>query len=123
MLKYIKQLLTKKPPQYTIRNGRGRFGIPGSDRKPLVLSTYQDAQQHLPYADDSNAVTPMSEENGAIIVPVYYCNLGKTVILLYLFSMFITVFSKQVLGIHHTPRINHESRTHHMVIYWAEWRP
>ncbi|KAM7346303.1 sodium voltage-gated channel paralytic isoform 33-T38 [Cochliomyia hominivorax] len=76
-----KQLLTKssnkKTPQYTIRNGRGRFGIPGSDRKPLVLSTYQDAQQHLPYADDSNAVTPMSEENGAIIVPVYYCNLGS----------------------------------------------
>ncbi|XP_055854965.1 sodium channel protein para isoform X26 [Episyrphus balteatus] len=63
--------------QYTIRNGRGRFGIPGSDRKPLVLSTYQDAQQHLPYADDSNAVTPMSEENGAIIVPVYYGNLGS----------------------------------------------
>ncbi|KQS30168.1 uncharacterized protein Dere_GG19319, isoform U [Drosophila erecta] len=62
---------------YTIRNGRGRFGIPGSDRKPLVLSTYQDAQQHLPYADDSNAVTPMSEENGAIIVPVYYGNLGS----------------------------------------------
>ncbi|XP_017476975.1 PREDICTED: sodium channel protein para [Rhagoletis zephyria] len=61
--------------KYTIRNGRGRFGIPGSDRKPLVLSTYQDAQQHLPYADDSNAVTPMSEENGAIIVPVYYGNL------------------------------------------------
>lgn len=80
-VKNVKQLLTKssnkKPPQYTIRNGRGRFGIPGSDRKPLVLSTYQDAQQHLPYADDSNAVTPMSEENGAIIVPVYYCNLGK----------------------------------------------
>ncbi|XP_044316896.1 sodium channel protein para isoform X38 [Drosophila rhopaloa] len=63
--------------KYTIRNGRGRFGIPGSDRKPLVLSTYQDAQQHLPYADDSNAVTPMSEENGAIIVPVYYGNLGS----------------------------------------------
>jgi hypothetical protein len=36
-----------------------------------VLSTYLDAQEHLPYADDSNAVTPMSEENGAIIVPVY----------------------------------------------------
>lgn len=63
--------------QFTIRNGRGRFGIPGSDRKPLVLSTYLDAQEHLPYADDSNAVTPMSEENGAIIVPVYYANLGK----------------------------------------------
>lgn len=63
--------------KFTIRNGRGRFGIPGSDRKPLVLSTYLDAQEHLPYADDSNAVTPMSEENGAIIVPVYYANLGK----------------------------------------------
>ncbi|XP_030378198.1 sodium channel protein para isoform X4 [Scaptodrosophila lebanonensis] len=67
----------RKPSTYTMRNGRGRFGIPGSDRKPLVLSTYQDAQQHLPYADDSNAVTPMSEENGAIIVPVYYGNLGS----------------------------------------------
>lgn len=65
--------------QFTIRNGRGgRFvGMPGSDRKPLVLSTYLDAQEHLPYADDSNAVTPMSEENGAIIVPVYYANLGS----------------------------------------------
>ncbi|XP_064104911.1 sodium channel protein para-like isoform X2 [Macrobrachium nipponense] len=52
-------------------NGR-RFG----DRKPLVLSTYLDAQEHLPYADDSAAVTPMSEENGAIIVPVY-TNLGS----------------------------------------------
>ncbi|XP_055621144.1 sodium channel protein para isoform X24 [Toxorhynchites rutilus septentrionalis] len=51
--------------QFTIRNGRGRFVIPGSDRKPLVLSTYLDAQEHLPYADDSNAVTPMSEENGS----------------------------------------------------------
>lgn len=42
-----------------------------------MLSTYLDAQEHLPYADDSNAVTPMSEENGAIIVPVYYANLGS----------------------------------------------
>ncbi|XP_021933650.1 sodium channel protein para isoform X5 [Zootermopsis nevadensis] len=64
--------------QYTIRNGRGRIvGPPGGDRKPLVLSTYLDAQEHLPYADDSNAVTPMSEENGAIIVPVYCANLGS----------------------------------------------
>ncbi|XP_055695637.1 sodium channel protein para isoform X3 [Lutzomyia longipalpis] len=63
--------------QFTIRSGRGRFVIPGNDRKPLVLSTYLDAQEHLPYADDSNAVTPMSEENGAIIVPVYYTNLGS----------------------------------------------
>ncbi|GAB6019017.1 hypothetical protein CHUAL_000648 [Chamberlinius hualienensis] len=47
-------------------NGR-RFG----DKKPLVLSTFLDAQEHLPYADDSTAVTPMSEENGAIIVPFY----------------------------------------------------
>nr|XP_027236630.1 LOW QUALITY PROTEIN: sodium channel protein para-like [Penaeus vannamei] len=51
---------------WRIANGR-RFG----DKKPLVLSTYLDAQEHLPYADDSAAVTPMSEENGAIIVPVY----------------------------------------------------
>ncbi|XP_069697315.1 sodium channel protein para isoform X12 [Periplaneta americana] len=64
--------------QFPIRNGRGRFvGPPGGDRKPLVLSTYLDAQEHLPYADDSNAVTPMSEENGAIVVPVYYANLGS----------------------------------------------
>lgn len=46
----------------------------------MVLSTYLDAQEHLPYADDSNAVTPMSEENGAIIVPVYYANMGKNFI-------------------------------------------
>ncbi|KYM97213.1 Sodium channel protein para [Cyphomyrmex costatus] len=64
--------------QFTIRNGRGRcFVPPGGDRKPLVLSTYLDAQEHLPYADDSNAVTPMSEENGTIVVPVYYANLGS----------------------------------------------
>lgn len=64
--------------QFTIRN-RNRFvGVSaGNDRKPLVLQTYLDAQEHLPYADDSNAVTPMSEENGAIIVPVYYTNLGS----------------------------------------------
>ncbi|KOB75098.1 Sodium channel protein, partial [Operophtera brumata] len=63
--------------QMTLRpNGRNRYP-PGADRKPLVLSTYLDAQEHLPYADDSNAVTPMSEENGAIIIPVYYANLGK----------------------------------------------
>lgn len=46
-----------------------------------MLSTYLDAQEHLPYADDSNAVTPMSEENGAIIVPVYYANMGKFIFL------------------------------------------
>lgn len=61
-----------------MRNGRGRLvGAAGGDRKPLVLSTYLDAQEHLPYADDSNAVTPMSEENGAIIIPVYYTSLGS----------------------------------------------
>ncbi|XP_075226668.1 sodium voltage-gated channel paralytic [Lycorma delicatula] len=65
--------------QFTLRNGRTRFigAPPGGDRKPLVLSTYLDAQEHLPYADDSNAVTPMSEENGAIVVPIYYANLGS----------------------------------------------
>ncbi|RXG71708.1 hypothetical protein Avbf_06028 [Armadillidium vulgare] len=59
--------------QFTWRTANSRrFG----DKKPLVLSTYSDAQEHLPYADDSAAVTPMSEENGAIIVPVY-TNLGS----------------------------------------------
>lgn len=63
--------------QFTcIRNNRRMVAPPG-DRKPLVLSTYLDAQEHLPYADDSNAVTPMSEENGAMVVPIYYANLGE----------------------------------------------
>ena len=30
--------------------------------------TYLDAQEHLPYADDSTVVTPKSEMNGGIIV-------------------------------------------------------
>jgi hypothetical protein len=41
----------------------------GANRKqPLVLFTYLDAQEHLPYADDSAAVTPKSELNGGIVV-------------------------------------------------------
>lgn len=44
----------------------------------LALTTSLTLQEHLPYADDSNAVTPMSEENGAIVVPVYYTNLGHS---------------------------------------------
>ncbi|KAE8740166.1 hypothetical protein FOCC_FOCC014329 [Frankliniella occidentalis] len=63
--------------QFAMRNPP-RAGRWGGDRKPLVLNTYLDAQEHLPYADDSNAVTPMSEENGAIVVPVYYTNLGHS---------------------------------------------
>ena len=39
-----------------------------SGKKPLVLFTYLDAQEHLPYADDSTAVTPKSELNGGIVV-------------------------------------------------------
>nr|ABH12275.1 putative voltage-gated sodium channel [Cyriopagopus schmidti] len=59
-----------KGSQYSVswRNGRRC----GGDRKPLVLNTYKDAQEHLPYADDSKAVTPMSEDDGAIVIPVYY---------------------------------------------------
>lgn len=60
---------SKGSHQFNWRNGPRRLGA--GDRKPLVLSTYLDAQEHLPYADDSAAVTPMSEDNGAIIVPVY----------------------------------------------------
>jgi hypothetical protein len=40
----------------------------GNSKKPLVLFTYLDAQEHLPYADDSTAVTPKSELNGGIVV-------------------------------------------------------
>lgn len=58
-------------------NGNGGGGGGGySDRKPLVLSTYLDAQEHLPYADDSAAVTPMSEDYGAIAVPPYSNRMG-----------------------------------------------
>uniref|UniRef100_T1JEU7 Sodium channel protein n=1 Tax=Strigamia maritima TaxID=126957 RepID=T1JEU7_STRMM len=53
--------------QFNWRTNGRRYG----DKKPLVLSTFLDAQEHLPYADDSTAVTPMSEENGAIIIPGY----------------------------------------------------
>lgn len=68
--------------QFTWRNGPRRVGgannnSSSGDRKPLVLSTYLDAQEHLPYADDSAAVTPMSEDNGAIVVPPYTNNLGE----------------------------------------------
>lgn len=68
--------------QFTWRNGPRRMGgannnSASGDRKPLVLSTYLDAQEHLPYADDSAAVTPMSEDNGAIVVPPYPNNLGE----------------------------------------------
>lgn len=43
-------------------------GSTGGGKKQLVLFTYLDAQEHLPYADDSNAVTPKSEANGFILV-------------------------------------------------------
>ncbi|ODM91688.1 Sodium channel protein para [Orchesella cincta] len=52
-------------------NNRRGSQVYGRD-KLMVLSTYMDAQEHLPYADDSTAATPMSEENGAIILP--FCN-------------------------------------------------
>ncbi len=50
--------------------GVGAAGAAGSSssKKPLVLFTYLDAQEHLPYADDSTAVTPKSEANGYIVV-------------------------------------------------------
>ncbi|ODM88178.1 Sodium channel protein para [Orchesella cincta] len=49
-----------------------RSSQPCGRDKLMVLSTYMDAQEHLPYADDSTAATPMSEENGAIVLP--FCN-------------------------------------------------
>lgn len=50
---------------------------PTSLLETVCLSGCRFSQEHLPYADDSNAVTPMSEENGAIVVPMYYANLGS----------------------------------------------
>ena len=77
---FLQTSLSLPGSPYTIRrinsNGSHQFpwratnGRRAGDKKRLV-STYLDAQEHLPYADDSAAVTPMSEENGAIIVPVY----------------------------------------------------
>lgn len=50
-------------------------------KEMLIILQLQECfcfvQEHLPYADDSNAVTPMSEENGAMVVPIYYANLGS----------------------------------------------
>lgn len=95
-------------------NGRPRYP-PGADRKPLVLSTYLDAQEHLPYADDSNAVTPMSEENGAIIIPVYYANLGesndlKSSLNLFEFIVFYVLPFTMFVGSRHSSYTSHQSR-------------
>ena len=47
---------------------RATAAVASGGKKPLVLFTYLDAQEHLPYADDSTAVTPKSELNGGIVV-------------------------------------------------------
>lgn len=79
---------------------------PPGDRKPLVLSTYLDAQEHLPYADDSNAVTPMSEENGAMVVPMYYASLGIGIV-----PSFSTILISQCKkGSRHSSYTSHASR-------------
>ena len=49
-------MIRRRPSQ--IQNGK----------KPLVLFNYLDAQNHLPYADDSTQGTPKSERNGGIII-------------------------------------------------------
>ena len=43
-------------------------GLQQNGKKPLVLFNYLDAQNHLPYADDSTQGTPKSERNGGIII-------------------------------------------------------
>ena len=48
--------------------GGNAAGTGKDGKKPLVLLTYLDAQEHLPYADDSTAVTPKSELNGLVVV-------------------------------------------------------
>ncbi|XP_028027722.1 sodium channel protein para isoform X40 [Bombyx mandarina] len=59
-----------------VNQERGNQDDNTRERMSLRSDPFQDSE-HLPYADDSNAVTPMSEENGAIIIPVYYANLGS----------------------------------------------
>ncbi|KAG1669531.1 Sodium channel protein para [Nymphon striatum] len=94
-------------------NGKVRkasLSLPGSpfncrrgsraSQKPLVLSSFVDAQEHLPYADDSNAVTPMSEENGAIIIPVW----SKTIQ-----SIVYNLHSRHSSYTSHTSRISYTS--------------
>jgi hypothetical protein len=44
-----------------------KYGL--SARGEKVLSSYIDAQDNLPFADDSNIPTPMSDDNGTIITP------------------------------------------------------
>ena len=51
-------LIRRRPSQIMPQNGK----------KPLVLFNYLDAQNHLPYADDSTQGTPKSERNGGIII-------------------------------------------------------
>lgn len=92
--------------------------MPPGDRKPLVLSTYLDAQEHLPYADDSNAVTPMSEENGAMVVPMYYANLGTSFLGTY--QIYLTETILQDRDTRPTLPTLLGCRTPPMVIFWAE---
>jgi hypothetical protein len=52
--------LIRRRPSQILPNQNGK--------KPLVLFNYLDAQNHLPYADDSQQGTPKSERNGGIII-------------------------------------------------------
>ncbi|CAL8142651.1 unnamed protein product [Orchesella dallaii] len=82
---------------YNVR--RGSQPQPYGRDKLMVLSTYMDAQEHLPYADDSTVATPMSEENGAIVLP--FCNgLHQT----------HTIPSFAALGSRHSSYNSHASR-------------
>lgn len=66
---------SKGSHQFTLRSSRPRFPA-ASDTRPLVLNTLLDAQDNLPYVDDSTVATPMSEENGHSTMPSYYMNMG-----------------------------------------------
>lgn len=58
----------RRPSKSNSFNSHVKLPEKYDSRKPLVLFTYLDAENYLPYADDSTAVTPKSEINGGIIV-------------------------------------------------------
>jgi hypothetical protein len=84
-----------------------KHGRKGVDKKPVVLSTYMDAQEHLPYADDSTAATPLSEENGTILVPNY----GTDTPLYYIYKLRLRLlYQLLVCSFNSTKYINHDSQ-------------
>ncbi|KAI1296926.1 Sodium channel protein para [Halotydeus destructor] len=102
-----------------VRNGGRSVRTATGDRKPLVLQSFIDAQEHLPYADDSAAVTPMSEENGAIIIPLF-TNLHTSRHSSYTshssrisYTSHGDIYGRNNVGAHHHNHHHHNHLSHH----------